>query len=444
VLSATNAGDSRLSNNTPQPAAAKAGDANGNVTTRTGTAGTQAYTWDAENKLAGVTVGAVQHNYLYAADSARVLHVIPNAAGDKITRFLGGAAEIDETGTWTKYVHADVRRTGNGASAQASYLHRDHLASVRVITDAVGTEVERSTYRAFGERARQTVAPGRTPEPTGYIGERNDAETGLLFLNARYYDPVLARFISPDWFDPHQAGVGMNRYTYADNDPVNKSDANGHAAEEGGNDYGNEPSTERAPTQIYINTSDWNSANSGAGSWSDTIGSYASSAGDAIRQEASNAFDRAKSDAQKFMEDPVGKTLKTIDAIPPNPAGAVAKGAVTGVGAMAALVSRSCHHICTNKNTISAATGGPWTPIFEKMFSKAGMTLEDGLNKVYVQGHVGPHPAEYHTAVLERLQLATKGLDGAGYTAALRGELSRMSTELSTAGSYLNRLVTNR
>jgi hypothetical protein len=137
-------------------------DANGNVTTRTLGGTSQAYTWDAENKLAGVLLGAVQHSYLYAADNSRILHVVPNAAGDKITRFLGGGAEIDETGTWTKYVHADVKRTGNGAAAQASYMHRDHLASVRVITDAAGTEVERATYRAFGERARQVVAGTQT------------------------------------------------------------------------------------------------------------------------------------------------------------------------------------------------------------------------------------------------------------------------------------------
>jgi RHS repeat-associated protein len=116
-------------------------------------------------------------------------------------------------------------------------MHRDHLASVRVITDASGAEVERSTYRAFGERARQVVAPGRTPEPTGFIGERHDAETGLLFLNARYYDPVLARFISPDTYDPQKPGVGMARYTYALNNPVNMADPNGHEVDESGGGY---------------------------------------------------------------------------------------------------------------------------------------------------------------------------------------------------------------
>jgi hypothetical protein len=45
---------------------------------------------------------------------------------------------------------------------------------------------------------------------------------------------MLGRFISPDWWDPNKEGVGTNRYAYAHNDPVNKSDANGHATESEG------------------------------------------------------------------------------------------------------------------------------------------------------------------------------------------------------------------
>ena len=50
-----------------------------------------------------------------------------------------------------------------------------------------------------------------------------------MYLNARYYDPVLARFVTPDDWGPLLLGVGTNRYAYAGNDPVNKSDPNGHA-----------------------------------------------------------------------------------------------------------------------------------------------------------------------------------------------------------------------
>ena len=44
------------------------------------------------------------------------------------------------------------------------------------------------------------------------------------------------------------------------------------------------------------------------------------------------------------------------------------------------------HHICTNKNTKSAVSGGPWTPQCEEIFENAGMSLEDVANKVRLKG----------------------------------------------------------
>ena len=94
-----------------------------------------------------------------------------------------------------------------------------------MITDSAGAELKRTVYAPYG---RQAVVSGTHGETLGFIGERHDAESGLQYLNARYYDPVLARFISPDWLDPNRRGVGSNRYAYALNDPVNKSDPNGN------------------------------------------------------------------------------------------------------------------------------------------------------------------------------------------------------------------------
>jgi RHS repeat-associated protein len=114
---------------------------------------------------------------------------------------------------------------GNGGAAAPFFHHRDHLASVKVISNASGQEVKRTVYRPFGEKGPES---GIHAESKGWIGERHDAETGLIYLNARYYDPVIARFVSPDWWDPNKPGVGTNRYSYSENDPVNKSDPNGH------------------------------------------------------------------------------------------------------------------------------------------------------------------------------------------------------------------------
>jgi hypothetical protein len=61
-----------------------------------------------------------------------------------------------------------------------------------------------------------------------------------MYLNARYYDPAVGRFISPDTFSPTRPGVGVNRYAYAANDPINKADPGGHEYDLMGNGYGNE------------------------------------------------------------------------------------------------------------------------------------------------------------------------------------------------------------
>ncbi len=74
------------------------------------------------------------------------------------------------------------------------------------------------------------LVPLSPAESKGWIGERFDPETGLTYLNARYYDAALGRFLSPDWWSQDDPGVGTNRYAYAFNEPINGSDPNGHAA----------------------------------------------------------------------------------------------------------------------------------------------------------------------------------------------------------------------
>ena len=118
-----------------------------------------------------------------------------------------------------KYPHQDIKRVGY----TTQWLHRDHLKSVRVVTNSSGTPAEQSVYAIYGDRQ------GNNSDTKGYIGERHDPETGLIYLNARYYDPDLGLFIQPDWFEVTEAGVGTNRYSYAFNDPINLTDPNGNA-----------------------------------------------------------------------------------------------------------------------------------------------------------------------------------------------------------------------
>ena len=108
------------------------------------------------------------------------------------------------------------------------------------------------------------------------------------------------------------------------------------------------------------------------------------------------------------------------------------------------LIVQQVHHICTDKNCISPNSGGPWTPEFQKMFDKAGLSMQDEFNKVWVAGHQGPHPQEYHREIFDRLDAATLGKTGSAYTQAFQSELRALGVEISTAGSKLNQLVTKQ
>lgn len=101
------------------------------------------------------------------------------------------------------------------------------------------------------------------------------------------------------------------------------------------------------------------------------------------------------------------------------------------------------HHIATVENSKSTARGGPWTPLFKKIFDKAGMSMEDRANKIKLPGHYGPHPEEYHQAVFNHLDKATATCPHQQACAvALRQALRELAAEISTQGSSLYRLLT--
>lgn len=233
-------------------------DAGGNLTNGRG----RTLAWDGENRPATITLAGASVAMIYGPEGERLkkttaTEIPPGSActapapqkitltvtGDieRVTSYVceGSPAAWTAKTTWRLDVHADtqlVTPDAGGATAPV-FLHRDHLASVKLTTDATGCVASRSAYRPYGDRtqAEAPSIPGCSPaapaEPRGFIGERHDPETGLLYLHARYYDPVIGRFLSPDTLDPIETGVGTNRYAYADNDPINKSDPNGHIIE---------------------------------------------------------------------------------------------------------------------------------------------------------------------------------------------------------------------
>ncbi|MCY1074187.1 AHH domain-containing protein [Archangium sp. miwbw1] len=103
------------------------------------------------------------------------------------------------------------------------------------------------------------------------------------------------------------------------------------------------------------------------------------------------------------------------------------------------------HHLCTNKNDLSENNGGPWTPRFEEFFERAGMSLDDPANIIYLRDHKGPHPEAYHREVFKRLNDELRGCrPQANCRDRLVDELDKIAGEVCTPGSTLNRLATRK
>ncbi|WP_306663410.1 AHH domain-containing protein [Myxococcus sp. CA039A] len=102
------------------------------------------------------------------------------------------------------------------------------------------------------------------------------------------------------------------------------------------------------------------------------------------------------------------------------------------------------HHIATDKWWTDTKDGGPWSPLFKRIFDKAGMSLKnDPANIVNIKGHQGPHPQAYHKEVHKRLLEATEDCRTMQQCReALTTELRRLAREVSKEGSKLNKLVT--
>ncbi len=117
------------------------------------------------------------------------------------------------------------------------YDHTDQLGSITIVSDANKNIAQTLDYYPYGKK-RVVAPPGDYDSQRQYIGQIYDLDTGLNYLNARYYDGNKGQFISQDpmfwnfdnsWLlDPQN----MNAYSYARGNPMNRSDPGGMASKE--------------------------------------------------------------------------------------------------------------------------------------------------------------------------------------------------------------------
>lgn len=114
------------------------------------------------------------------------------------------------------------------AHAQTStkyYYYTDPQGTPLAKADAQGNIVERYEYTPYG-----TPVPSVSTAPNGpsYTGHVSDPETGLVYMQGRYYDPTITRFLSPDPVMPSAGNpFNSNRFAYANNNPIINIDPDG-------------------------------------------------------------------------------------------------------------------------------------------------------------------------------------------------------------------------
>ena len=208
-------------------------DANGNQITKTAESKTETNTYDGLNQLIGFTDGETTASYKYNADGLRTSKTVD---GKTINHIWDGNKQIvvdmDDSDWYSAEVYVRgtnllakfSKQSGNVKTDYQYYTQNAH-GDVVNLTDADGAVTKSYTYDAFG--VEQNIDDADT-NAFRYCGEYYDAETGTIYLRARYYSPTTGRFISRDTFvgrkeDP----LSLNKYTYCANNPVIFTDPQG-------------------------------------------------------------------------------------------------------------------------------------------------------------------------------------------------------------------------
>jgi RHS repeat-associated protein len=103
---------------------------------------------------------------------------------------------------------------------EPTYLHHDQVGSTRMLTDAGGETSATFSYAPYGGLEGRT---GTATTPFGFADQYTDAETGLQYLRARFYDPETGQFLSRD---PIDALTGQP-YAYGLDNPLTQVDPSG-------------------------------------------------------------------------------------------------------------------------------------------------------------------------------------------------------------------------
>jgi RHS repeat-associated protein len=197
-------------------------DVQGNLENKNGVL----YDFDYGNRLRSVS-GSPASTYVYDGHGRRVQDVAALPKHSQYTQ-SGQLAMTGDTQTVSEYIYLGgslvAIRERNVATGvyTTKYQHTDALGSPVAVTNQARTVIENSEYEPYGKLLNRPLANG-----PGFTGHVLDAATGMNYMQQRYYDPGIGRFLSVDPVAARPIGDNFNRYWYANNNPYRFTDPDG-------------------------------------------------------------------------------------------------------------------------------------------------------------------------------------------------------------------------
>jgi RHS repeat-associated protein len=188
--------------------------------------------WDVANRLTAVNLGNTRTEFSYDGLSRPVaIRKLVNGAEVSFRRFVWCGRQLceerDASGAnVTKRFFAQGVQLATGPNSGTYYYTRDHLGSIREISDSGGVVRARYSYDPFG---RQSKVSGDLDADFGFAGMLFSREVGCCLTDFRAYDPNLGRWLSRDPLRRAEIRQGPNLYAYVFNNPVSLIDPIGLA-----------------------------------------------------------------------------------------------------------------------------------------------------------------------------------------------------------------------
>ena len=192
------------------------------------------FTWTKGRQLASATVDGKQVSYTYDMSGVRTSKTV-NGTTYNYTTLSGKVMRQQWDGKTLEFVYDDGNQPfaviyNDGSTSTLYYYVLNAQGDVAAILNSSGKLAASYDYDAWGNCTVYDSSDAAIGDlnPLRYRGYYYDAETGFYYLQSRYYDPAICRFINADtYLSTGQGMLGHNMFTYCGNNPVNYCDSSG-------------------------------------------------------------------------------------------------------------------------------------------------------------------------------------------------------------------------